>query len=127
MFKILCNHQEILSNTGSIYRMLSSLHGLEQVDGVFSSMLLPGLLRFPVVCSVQKFRDLERERERDARETGRVCFGSLLESLILAPFLHRKLCIACPSSKDWQSGLLATVGKEFLRDWGGLKTRVHSV
>ena len=72
MFKILCNHQEILSNTESIYRMLSSLHGLEQVDGVFSSMLLPGLLRFPVVCSVQKFRDLERERERerDARETG---------------------------------------------------------
>lgn len=70
MFKILCNHQEILSNTESIYRMLSSLHGLEQVDSVFSSMLLPGLLRFPVVCSVQKFRDLERERERDARETG---------------------------------------------------------
>ena len=55
---ILCNQHEILSNTGSIYRMPSSLHGLEQVDGVFSSMLLPGLLQFPVVCSSSRGKKL---------------------------------------------------------------------
>lgn len=79
--------------------------------------------RWSVLC---KNLEIWNENENETRGRQGV-FWESLESLILAPFLHRNFCIACSSSKDWQSGLLATVGKEFLRDWGGLKTRVHSV